>query len=227
MFLLFTAKLSEFPEIFCPFYNIVIILVHSLNSKTMLRIFFLFVIVLSTGSVGAQKNTGEPFKPTRKYIKSVKKFNTSVDSSSAEFYYRRGLLKHDHEDFLGAKNDYTKATDMGYGFKAWYNRGMANLDLMLTEEALADFTISIELDGLSEYAYNNRGLCKFMLRDYKGAVQDCSMALTINPHSATALNNRGLSSIKLGLAEEGCRDLYKAQELGDTKAESNIKKYCE
>lgn len=163
----------------------------------------------------------------KKYKKAIIKYNTENDSTTADFYYKRGGIRQDHLDFQGAVNDYDKSLILDpENHKIYYNRGLAKMDLQLLHGAIADFSKSITINPDNPYAYNNRAACKYYLEDHFGSAQDSSMAITLDPKNAEAHNNRGINYIKMGLLDDGCKDLHKAYELGDKKAMKAIKKYC-
>lgn len=163
----------------------------------------------------------------KKYKKAIEKFNKSSDSTTADFYYKRGGIRQDNFDFSGAITDYNRSISMDpKNPKAYYNRGLAKMDIKLLNEAILDFTKAIEIDPTKDFAYNNRGICKYMQDKHEEAITDYSLAIQINPRLAEAYNNRGISKIKMGIMAEGCEDLHKAYALGDKKSLKAIEKYC-
>lgn len=163
----------------------------------------------------------------KKYNKAITEYNKANDSTTSEFYYKRGGVRQDHLDYQGAVIDYDKSLTLDPdNYKIYYNRGLAKMDLQLLHGAIADFSKSISLNPDNPYAYNNRAICKYDLKDHFGATQDSSMAITLDPKNAAAYNNRGINYIKMGLLDEGCKDLHKAYELGDKKSIKAIKKFC-
>jgi len=59
-----------------------------------------------------------------------------------------------------------------------YYRGVALLSLEKYEEAIADFTKSIEQQFLPQFCYYNRGVCYVQLLDYEKAIEDMGMTLS-------------------------------------------------
>jgi putative GTP pyrophosphokinase len=66
------------------------------------------------------------------------------------------------------------------------------------QEAIEDFSASIELDGNSYKAAYYRGVVRSVLRQYADAVGDYSLALEINPYQAFCLYRRGQAYYHLG-----------------------------
>jgi len=186
----------------------------------------LSILILFAFTVNAQKSLPDQ-KLLKKYNKAIAEFNRQNDSTTADFYFKRGGIRQDFLDNTKAITDYDKSLQMDpNNATAYYNRGLAKLDLILLDEAIADFTKSLEIDPNQSHAYNNRGLCYYGLKDYAKAIKEYDMAITLYPRNGFAHNNRGIAKIKLGLVNEGCEDLHKALELGDSKSDKAIKKYC-
>lgn len=162
-----------------------------------------------------------------RYAAEILKFNTSQDSSKADFYYKRGGIRQDYYDFEGAIKDYDKViTTEPDNYKTYHNRGLCKMDLKLLNDAITDFTKSIAINPDSG-VYNNRAVCKFLLQDYEGAIDDAGIAITFDPNNAEAYNNVGISLIKLGQKDDGCKYLNTAYSLGDKKSLKSIQKYCQ
>ncbi len=58
-------------------------------------------------------------------------------------------------------------------------------------EAVAAYTLALQLDPNDALAYNNRGLAYRFLQDYHKALADYNRAIELNPDSASQYNNRG------------------------------------
>ena len=61
---------------------------------------------------------------------------------------------------------------------SYYYRGVSLLSLERYEEAVEDFTRSIEQGYLTQFCYYNRGVCYVQLLDYDSALDDMEMTLT-------------------------------------------------
>jgi tetratricopeptide (TPR) repeat protein len=61
-----------------------------------------------------------------------------------------------------------------------------------SEDAIADYTKSIEIHPTNEDAYINRGREFALAGDYENAKEDFSKAIEINPDSADAYLGRGI-----------------------------------
>ena len=108
--------------------------------------------------------------------------------------------------------------------EAYYNRGAANLRLNRLDEALADFSKTIELNPKDPDAWNNRGLVYNRLGRTQEALSDFNKALELDDLNGQAYNNRGLVYLKpLGKNNEAIEDLKKAGRLGVPEAEDYLK----
>jgi tetratricopeptide (TPR) repeat protein len=77
---------------------------------------------------------------------------------------------------------------------AYYERGIINGRLKLYDQAIADFSRSIELNPRDSAAYNNRGLARAKgLKEYNKAIVDFTKAVELDPQFAEAYDNRGIA----------------------------------
>jgi putative GTP pyrophosphokinase len=64
------------------------------------------------------------------------------------------------------------------------HRGMANFAQSHYQDALGDFTKSLELDSQSHKAAYYRGIVKSVLQQYQAAIEDFTLSLTIHPYQS-------------------------------------------
>jgi hypothetical protein len=74
---------------------------------------------------------------------------------------------------------------------AYYNRGLARLELGEYDRAIADFDASIRLDAASAPTFNNRGTAWYAKGDPDRAIADFDKAIHLDPAYAFAYHNRG------------------------------------
>jgi tetratricopeptide (TPR) repeat protein len=74
---------------------------------------------------------------------------------------------------------------------AYYNRGLARLEMGEYDRAIADFDESIRLDPTSAWTFNNRGTAWYARADLDRAAADFDQAIRLDPKYALAYNNRG------------------------------------
>jgi tetratricopeptide (TPR) repeat protein len=75
---------------------------------------------------------------------------------------------------------------------------MANFAQSSYDEAIEDFTRSLEYDTASYKSAYYRGVVKSVLRRYSGAVEDFSLSLSINPYQNFTLYRRAQAYYHLG-----------------------------
>jgi tetratricopeptide (TPR) repeat protein len=109
---------------------------------------------------------------------------------------------------------YTKAIELKPDYAGAYNnRGMARLDLMEMDSALADFDRAIELDPGDPGWYLNRGVVLGRLRRDDEALADLSEALRLRPEYPEAYSNRALVHVRRGNDLLASNDFDRAVEL--------------
>lgn len=98
----------------------------------------------------------------------------------------------------------------------YYNRGCAHLAAGQLDNAIADFTASIQLKEtgpLAYMAFNNRGIAYAKKGDYTKALVEFNSAIAINGNDALAYKNRALAYKKLGKTAEAEADMNKYSNL--------------
>ncbi len=75
---------------------------------------------------------------------------------------------------------------------AWLNRATAYTRQRLYEEALEDYSASLELAPNRADVYNNRAIVYYAQREYELAIADLNRALEINGEYIDALSNRAV-----------------------------------
>ncbi len=99
------------------------------------------------------------------------------------------------------------------------NRGSAFAELGRHREALEDFNEAIRLSPNFDESYFNRGVVYAELGHYQRTIEDCTEVIRLKPNHRDAYHNRGSAYLMLGNKESGCRDLQKACELGNCRAQ--------
>ena len=118
----------------------------------------------------------------------------------------------------GAKEDLTTAlTYNKEEFRIYDVRGMVNLELKEYEEAIEDFTSSLNLLQ-SSIAYYYRGLAYSELKNYDKAIEDFTKSIEIDPDDLKAYQNRGDAYCNKGNYDEAIKDFAMVSEL-----EKNLK----
>jgi tetratricopeptide (TPR) repeat protein len=141
-----------------------------------------------------------------------------VDSSVYKACFSDGTSK--AEEVIGACSAILKRDPQVA--EAYYNRGVARMQLNQLEGALADFDKAIEINPKDPDAWNNRGLIYNRQGKPGDAVSNFSRAIEIDSAYGKAYCNRGLVYLKLGRTTEAEEDLKKAARLGVKEAEDYL-----
>lgn len=125
------------------------------------------------------------------------------------------LLRGQFEQAVGAFDRALNETDLSKESSARIlsDRGVAKWRLLRYEDALQDFTESIELNGASAATYNNRANVYIDLERYEEAIKDLDQAITLAPGYGAAYNNRGNAKFQLGRFPEATSDYRRAIQL--------------
>lgn len=138
-------------------------------------------------------------------IAGVIHFFTSSDEETvapgefftASDYYERAQLRFDQRDYEAALEDYTRAIANNYDpvVFAYFGRARTYNRLNRPEDAIADYTRSIELDVdcryNCQYDHNNRSLLYRDMGRLEDALSDLNIALSIDENYTRARRNRG------------------------------------
>jgi Tfp pilus assembly protein PilF len=108
---------------------------------------------------------------------------------------------------------------------AWYNKGIAFINLRLYDEARKSFDKAIEIEPDYNKAWNKRGIALINLRLYDEARKSFDKAIEIiKPDYAEALNKRGIALINLRLYDEALKSFDRAIEIKPDNAEAYNKR---
>jgi putative GTP pyrophosphokinase len=116
-------------------------------------------------------------------------------SGSIDDLLLNALYAHNKNRFDEAIDFYSRILEMNpdntIRSLIYKHRGMANFARSKYQEAIDDFSLSLELDGTAYKACYYRGVAKSVLQDYPGAVEDFTLSLEINPYQSFCLFRRG------------------------------------
>lgn len=199
--------------------------------KKVLGLMVLVVFAVSSFAQSAKELTqkGMELYEKREFMEAILNLNKAIetDNKFAQAYFVRGNIKAVFEDYHGAMKDYNSAIENNTKFaECYFERGKVKMNLQDYYGAIADFSSAINLNENFVEAYYSRGKAKQFLQAYEDAINDCSKIIQINPKSIDAYYMRGLLRIEFGDQQQGCLDLSKAGELGDSKAYDTIKERC-
>ena len=172
---------------------------------------------------------GRELYEKQEYMEALLNLNKAieVDPNYAAAYYMRGNIKEAFEDHHGAMKDYNTAIEKNSKFAdVFFVRGNVKMKLQDYYGAIDDYSAAITINENYIEAYFNRGKAKQFLQAYEDAINDCTKIIQINPKNVDAYYMRGILRIDFGDLKNGCLDLSKAGEMGDTKAYEAIKERC-
>jgi tetratricopeptide (TPR) repeat protein len=92
--------------------------------------------------------------------------------------------------------------------------------------ALKYFNINLKEDPTNGMYFKARGKAYLKTATYKYAISDLSMSLDLNPDDGETWMFLGLAKIQSGDKVNGCSDLHKAQQLGNTEVLRYIVDNC-
>jgi TolB-like protein/Flp pilus assembly protein TadD len=132
-----------------------------------------------------------------------------LDEKLAESHHAKGAVLRNYDwDFIGASREFRRAAELKPSYVAAYG-AIASL-LMFNrqfEESLLEISRMLELDPKSGTGSSYAGTVYLYLGRNEEAVEMYSKALEVNPKSTFDLGNRALARIRMGLVDEGLREL--------------------
>ncbi|MDR2158775.1 MAG: tetratricopeptide repeat protein [Treponema sp.] len=128
----------------------------------------------------------------KKILPPISSFSSS---ESIDDLLLNALYAHNRNRFDEAIDFYSRILEMKpddtIRSLIYKHRGMANFAQSKYQEAIDDFSRSLELDGTAYKACYYRGVARSVLQDYSGAVEDFTKSLEINPYQSFCLFRRG------------------------------------
>jgi tetratricopeptide (TPR) repeat protein len=122
------------------------------------------------------------------------------------------LLKSERYD--EAIDSYNKAIELKSDcLEAWYNRGVALVELGRCQEAIDSLQHTLEFKPDYYEAWYNRGVALSNLNLFQEAIDSYNRALEIKPDYHEAWNNRGIVLVELGRYQEAINSLERTLEL--------------
>jgi len=150
-----------------------------------------------------------------------------ASAQTAREEYNKGNDKASAQDYKGSIKHFNKALKQDPQFTdAYFNRGTSKMYLEDYEGAIEDYDKAIELNPEIISAYKNRGVAKMQTREWQSAQQDFDRVVQLEPNDASVYLMRGQVHRELGDPPSACTDFQKSKELGDSRADQLLKKYC-
>ena len=148
-------------------------------------------------------------------------FQSYVDASPENYaaYYEVADFLEDDNLYLYAIDFINIALDLNPECaECYYVRARSNFEAERFEDAIKDYTSTIELDPeYPDYVYYNRGSANYNLQQYEKAIADYSQHIEVFPDDAAGYRKRGDSYWLLNEKEKAIEDYYAFQERNGGK----------
>ena len=158
------------------------------------------------------KKKGAPIKRQKKMARKAPAQKSTDWTAEALALWKEGK----YTDPNKAKSYWDRAIAAHPKFaEAYNNRGLANYNLNLYQDALQDFSQSIRMKPNYAEAFNNRGNVYYEMDQYEKARADFDQSLKLKPKYSKARMNRGLVFFQMAKLDQACSDFRKACDLGE------------
>jgi tetratricopeptide (TPR) repeat protein/predicted Ser/Thr protein kinase len=164
----------------------------------------------------AHRQLGHALLRQGRHAEAARAFDRYVAAGGppdTDVYRGRGLARMRQGDYLGARDDYTRALELRPDASIYLHRGWAYFFLDAWRPALADFEealrrsggaaqapgvalllgpagmTALRLEGIAGEAYTGRGLARVLLGQYREAVADAGEALRRGPKGPEMMHN--------------------------------------
>ncbi|MEM7726394.1 MAG: tetratricopeptide repeat protein [Cyanobacteria bacterium P01_A01_bin.45] len=137
--------------------------------------------------------------------------------SKIEIYKTQGLEKHNSQNFQGAIEDYNRVIEIKpKNADAYYQRGLAQLNLGSQEKAIQDFRQAAKLyteQGKPGNAKRSQGIVHEISKQYQEAIADYTEAISLNSQDFRAYINRGNAYKALKNRQSAIQDYKQAIQI--------------
>jgi tetratricopeptide (TPR) repeat protein len=168
-------------------------------------------------------NRGLAYYRSGEFSRAITDYNALLQIRSHDFraYYNRGLAQAELQDYRAAIVDYGEAmrqiSPLAHSILAEIHtdRGLAQMQLALLPQAVADFTQAIRFNNSNLRAYYNRGCAYHHQDNLLASLADFTQALQLAPQApepkqAQIYLSRGLVQQQLGHQKDALEDLQQA-----------------
>ncbi|MBA3663632.1 MAG: tetratricopeptide repeat protein [Bacteroidetes bacterium] len=168
----------------------------------------------------------------KEYNYAIKELNEVIKLTSAEkpdysAYKLRAQCRFETGDYKGCITDWNVYIDgMPGEEEALISRAAALINTNDNSKAIADLDEAIKINKKNPVSYCYRGVAKGGNKVYTEGLADLDYAIKLKFDYGAAYVNRAAIKMALKQKEEACKDLHKADSLGDNLAPNLIEKYC-
>ncbi len=209
--------------------------IHNDNSINIVKHLFAILLLIYSNACFSQKASelkkqAEELLKQQEYSLALEKISRAIldDSTNFENYIVKAECHLKLSDHQEAYNIYSKAISLNPSQGILYNnRGNLLTTIRYYDEAIADYTIAIELatvDSQKRLELTNRAAAKIMKRDFSGAYDDLITAYKFDSTDIAVLNNLGAVCDDIGRGNETLKYLQKIlqQDPNNVGAYANI-----
>lgn len=145
------------------------------------------------------------------------------DSSNAEAYHLRAVVRLQLGEFVYAAQDATQALNNGdSSTRVFRVRATARYQQNQWAAAIEDCNIVLEADPDDADVWSMRGFARGQILDTQGALEDCSRAILLNPKDGGAWRVCGAAKLELGDVQGGISDLSESVRLNPKDARATM-----
>jgi tetratricopeptide (TPR) repeat protein len=154
------------------------------------------------------------------YTDALHHFTEAIEQgiNTGTAYGNRCLVRIHLQDYVNAWQDCTRSLQQRSNSFAYFHRGLAFYRLGHSNQAIADYDRSIQLQPTDYRTYYNRGLARAKNRDYTAAIDDFNQSLRqmtgFEPTSLSSIySDRGASYLSLGNLRAAKADIARSLSL--------------
>ena len=122
-------------------------------------------------------------------------------------------------------NEYEQLMPTEVNDRFYYVRSQAAVGGRMFQQALNDLAKAISMSPSNTLYYSEKASLEVRVGLYEDAIETATACIHADAQQSDGYLFLGLAQCLLGQRTEGCKNLEKAKELGDTQAEELIKKY--
>ncbi|MCP4349388.1 MAG: tetratricopeptide repeat protein [Desulfobacterales bacterium] len=177
----------------------------------------------------AYSHRGIAYASLGNYHRAIKELTKAIelDPNYTKARSNRGGYLIKIKKYDSAIKDLTNAINIDPTYaKSYTNRGAAYAKLGIFKLAINDLLEAINLEPDSAKAYTNLGYLYVKTKKYRKAIDSCSKAINLDSSYIQAYINRAYAHFGSGNNHAGCKDLYRACELGNCNDLKRKKNKC-
>lgn len=158
-------------------------------------------------------------------------FKKPYTSEAAPYFYERGQLKAQLNQFKEAVTDYDTFFEAigGKGrvsAEFYFQREQAEIQCRMYKQALDDINEAVAMEPNELIYWIEKGSVHIRVAQFDEAVKALNRAIELSPEEGAAYRMLGYCLVQQKKVKEACVQFEKAKALGDEVVQSLIDKYC-